>query len=238
MKEMQRLSAVFAAAAVSLCGAVVPAYAEGSAKSDDIVILYTNDVHCGIDDHIGYDGLALYKREMETLYDTVILVDAGDAIQGSPIGSLSKGAYVTEIMNAVGYDAAVTGNHEFDYGVSELMLRADELNCGYINANFTDKTTGELIFDPYKIIDAGDKKVAFVGASTPETLSASTPTYFQNENCEYIYSFGEDGSVYTLIQNAMDDARAEGADYVIVLGHLGESEVPAPDESMGIAEDS
>ncbi len=145
MYKFRKLFSALTAGTVLLGSFVVPAYAEEAAKSDDIVILYTNDVHCGIDDHIGYDGLALYKREMEATHDSVILVDAGDAIQGSPIGALSNGAYITEIMNAVGYDAAVTGNHEFDYGVSELMLRADELNCGYVNANVTNKETGELI---------------------------------------------------------------------------------------------
>ncbi len=225
MKNTRRILALFTAVGLSVSCSAFPAYAEDGAKSDDIVILYTNDVHCGIDDNIGYDGLALYKREMEATHDSVILVDAGDAIQGSPIGSLSKGAYITELMNAVGYDVAIPGNHEFDYGVAELMVRAEELNCGYISANFFNKETGEFPFEAYRIIEAGDKKVAFVGASTPETLSASTPVYFQNDNGEYIYSFGEDGSVYNLIQNAVDNARDEGADYVIVLGHLGESDV-------------
>ncbi len=140
-----------------------------------------------------------------------------------PVGTLSKGAYITRLMNAVGYDAATLGNHEFDYSMTELMVRADELNCGYICANLYNKETGEPLFDPYKIIEAGDKKIAFVGATTPETLGSSTPVYFQNDKGEFIYSFGENGDLYDLLQSAVDDAKDEGADYVILLAHLGES---------------
>ncbi len=225
MKKFLRITAagaafVFAAAAVQL-----PVYAEDSGKSDDIVILYTNDVHCGIDVNIGYDGLALYKREMQEQYKNVLLVDAGDAIQGMPVGTLSKGAYITRLMNAAGYDAATLGNHEFDYSLKTLQVRADELNCGYICANFFNTESGELLFDPYKIVEAGDKKIAFVGATTPETLAGSNPVFFQNEEGEYIYSFGGDGSIYERLQNAVDDAREDGADYVILLGHLGETDI-------------
>ncbi len=225
MKKFLRITAagaafVFAAAAVQL-----PVYAEDSGKSDDIVILYTNDVHCGIDVNIGYDGLALYKREMQEKYENVLVVDAGDAIQGMPVGTLSKGAYITRLMNAVGYDAAVLGNHEFDYSLKELLVRADELNCGYICANFFNTESGELLFDPYKIVEAGDKKIAFVGATTPETLAGSNPVFFQNEEGEYIYSFGGDGSIYERLQTAIDNAKEDGADYVVLLGHLGETDI-------------
>ncbi|MBO6230618.1 MAG: bifunctional metallophosphatase/5'-nucleotidase [Ruminiclostridium sp.] len=225
MKKFIRITAagaalVFAAAAVQL-----PVYAEDGGKSDDIVILYTNDVHCGIDVNIGYDGLALYKREMQEQYENVLVVDAGDAIHGMPVGTLSKGAYITRLMNAVGYDAAVLGNHEFDYSLKELMVRADELNCGYICANFYSIETGELLFEPYKMIEAGDKKIAFVGAATPETLTGSNPVFFQNDAGEYIYGFGENGSIYELLQTAVDDAKEDGADYIILLGHLGETDI-------------
>ena len=225
MKTFLKIIVCAASLSMSLTSLQIPVYAEDGGKSDDIVILYTNDVHCGIDDNIGYDGLALNKREMQQEYENVLLVDAGDAIQGAPIGSISQGAYITRIMNAVGYDAATIGNHEFDYGVTELMVRAEELNCGYICANLYNTETGELLFEPYKILDAGDKRIAFVGAVTPETPFGSTPIYFQNDKGEYIYSFGESGDLYELLQNAVDSALNEGADYVILLAHLGETDV-------------
>ncbi len=225
MKYTKKITALCAAMMFACTAVQLPVYAEDSTKSDDIVILYTNDVHCGIDVNIGYDGLALYKREMQAQYDNVLLVDAGDAIQGMPVGTLSKGAYITRIMNAVGYDAAIPGNHEFDYSLETLQVRADELNCGYICANFYNTESGEPLFDAYKMIEAGDKKIAFVGATTPETLAGSNPVFFQNEEGEYIYSFGGDGSIYERLQNAVDDAKEDGADYVILLGHLGETDI-------------
>lgn len=192
----------------------------------DIVVLYTNDVHCGVDDNIGYAGLALYKKEMQAKTPYVTLLDAGDAIQGAPIGTLSDGGYLIDIMNKVGYDFAVPGNHEFDYGMPRFLDLAGKLNCGYYSSNFMDLRTGNRVFAPYKIITYGDTKVAYVGATTPESFTKSTPAYFQDGNGNYIYGFSEDESgqkLYNQIQDAVNSARAEGANYVILVGHLGES---------------
>ena len=156
------------------------AEADGQGRTQDIIILHTNDVHCGVDDNIGYAGLALYKKEMllETPY--VTLVDAGDAIQGAPIGTLSDGEYIIDIMNKVGYDFAVPGNHEFDYGMERFLELAGKLNCGYSSCNFMSIATGAPVFESYKIFDYGDTEVAFVGISTPESYTKSTPAYFQD----------------------------------------------------------
>jgi 2',3'-cyclic-nucleotide 2'-phosphodiesterase (5'-nucleotidase family) len=192
----------------------------------DIVVLYTNDVHCGVDDNIGYAGLALYKKEMQAKTPYVTLLDAGDAIQGAPIGTLSDGGYLIDIMNKVGYDFAVPGNHEFDYGMPRFLDLAGKLSCGYYSSNFMDLRTGNRVFAPYKIITYGDTKVAYVGATTPESFTKSTPAYFQDGNGNYIYGFSEDESgqkLYGQIQDAVNSARAEGANYVILVGHLGES---------------
>ncbi len=198
------------------------------AADEDIVVLYTNDVHCGVDDNIGYAGLALYKQQMETQTPYVTLVDAGDSIQGTPIGTISDGQYLIDIMNQVGYDFAVPGNHEFDYGMSRFLELAEQLQCGYYAANFMDLTTGQPVFAPYKMMTYGDTKVAFVGAVTPESFTKSTPAYFQNEQGAYIYGFCEDESGQTLydqIQKSVDAARAEGADFVILVAHLGQNGV-------------
>ena len=202
------------------------AYAETANENrDDIVILYTNDVHCGVDMNIGYDGVALYRREMEALHDNVFLVDAGDAIQGMALGTLSKGADVVEIINSVGYSCMTLGNHEFDYTVPELLKRSDELACDYLCCNFFDIRTAEPLFKPYEIFDMGEKQIAFVGVTTPETFSSSTPTYFMDDDGNYIYTFSENGDeLYDVVQASVDSARDEGADYVIIVGHLGEAE--------------
>ena len=196
------------------------------AAEQEIIVLYTNDVHCGVDENIGYAGLSLYQKQMQQQTPYVTLVDAGDAIQGAPIGTLSEGGYLIDIMNQVGYDFAVPGNHEFDYGMSRFLEMADALDCGYYSCNFIELKTGNPVLAPYKMFTYGDTKVAFVGVSTPESFTKSTPAYFQNENGEYIYGFCEDESgqkLYAQIQASVDAARTEGADYVIVVGHLGEN---------------
>ena len=205
-------------------------------EAQKIVILHTNDVHCGIDQakkddavtNIGYAGVAAYKTEMEAQYgeDNVTLIDAGDAIQGGPIGTLTKGSAIVEIMNKVGYDLAIPGNHEFDYGMDNfLSLANDKAEYDYICSNFTD-LKGKAVFDAYKVLTYGEVKVAYVGIDTPETFTKSTPTYFQNDKGEYIYSFqqGNEGKdLYAAVQTAVDAAKKDGADYVVAVGHLGDN---------------
>ena len=186
-----------------------------AAPADEIVILHTNDVHCSYE---AYDKVAALAKDAD------ILVDAGDAIQGGVIGTLSKGEYIVDIMNEIGYDAAVPGNHEFDYDMDQfLKLAKEKAEYPYLSANFVDKT-GKPVFDDYKLFDVDGKKVAFVGLTTPETFTKSTPTYFQDGNGNYIYGFCEGGNgqeLYAAAQKAIDAAEAAGADYVIGLGHLG-----------------
>ncbi len=229
MKERMKqrlLSLLLAMAMVCSLTAGMPVTAFGA--DQDIVVLYTNDVHCGVDDNIGYAGLALYKKQMQQQTPYVTLVDAGDAIQGAPIGTLSEGGYLIDIMNYVGYDVAVPGNHEFDYGMARFLDLAGRLNCGYYACNFMDKVTGTTVFAPYKMMTYGDTKIAYVGVSTPESFTKSTPAYFQDSAGNYIYSFCEDESgqgLYNQIQASVDAARNEGAGYVILVGHLGETGV-------------
>ena len=207
-----------------------------SAKSDDIVILGTSDVHCAIDDNIGYAGLVAYKKAMEEKHNYVALVDAGDAIQGGVIGSLSKGEYVADIMNHVGYDVLVPGNHEFDYGMDQFLnVITKKVGTEYISANFVKD--GKTVFEPYVIKAYGEKKVAFVGITTPETFFKSTPTYFQDANGNYIYGFNQSGEgkdLYKAVQTAVDAAKAEGADYIIAVGHLGDDVASAPWTSQDV----
>lgn len=200
------------------------------AKSNDIVILGTSDVHCGIDQNIGYAGLAAYKKALADKYSYVALVDAGDAIQGDTIGTLSKGEYLVDIMNAVGYDVVVPGNHEFDYGMDQFLnVIVPKMKATYVSANFVKE--GKTVFDPYKIMTFGEKKVAFVGICTPETLVKSTPTYFQDKYGNYIYDFCNDTTgekLYKAVQAAVDAAKKAGADYVVAVAHLGDDEASTP----------
>jgi len=203
-------------------------------EEGDIVVLYTNDVHCAVD---GYAALAAYRTAMLEKTDYVTLVDAGDAIQGEALGTLSKGQYPVDIMNQVGYDVIIPGNHEFDYGMDQFLTLAKAQKSGYICCNFLDLRTGKPVFDGYRIITYGDTKVAYVGIDTPEAISKSTPTYFQDGKGNYIYGFcqGNDGkNLYDAVQAAVDAAKAEGADYVIAVGHCGIDEQSAPWRSTDI----
>lgn len=223
-------------------GTTVPPAAAGDNSGEDIVILTTNDVHCGIDgENIGYAGLAAYKKQMEKENKYVTMVDAGDAIQGDVIGTLSKGEYLTEIMNAIGYDIAVPGNHEFDYGMSQFRDKIVPAFKGtYLSCNFVD-AAGKPVFDAYKILTYGDKKVAYVGICTPETFTKSTPTYFQNDKGQYIYGFcqGNNGKeLYAAVQKAVDSAKNAGADYVVAVGHLGTDPASKPWTSTDVIQNT
>ena len=193
-----------------------------AAPKEDITILHTNDVHC---DYEKYAKVATLHKSAD------LLVDAGDHVQGGVIGTLSKGEYIVDIMNYLKYDAAVPGNHEFDYGMDQFLHIAKDLaKYPYISANFTGKD-GKPYFDAYKIFEVKGVKVAFVGVCTPETFTKSTPTYFQDANGNYIFGFceGNNGAdLYNAVQKAIDAAKAAGADYVIGLGHLGIDEQSSP----------
>ena len=189
----------------------------------DIVILYTNDAHCGIEDGMGYQGLSAAKRALLAAGNKVLLVDNGDAVQGDTIGTLSKGEYIIDIMNKLGYDVATPGNHEFDYGMDQFNKLVEKADFDYISCNFVDKD-GSPVLKPYVIKEADGVKIAFVGISTPKTITTSTPTYFQDGNGNYIYGFMQDDTgekLYTAVQSAVDAARKEGAKYVIAMAHLG-----------------
>ena len=207
---------------VSAAGETVPALTQ------DIVVLFTSDVHCGIESGFGYAGLAAVRDQLAKT-NHVILVDNGDAIQGEPVGTMTTGEALIDLMNAVGYDLAIPGNHEFDYGMDRFMELTEKANFPYISANFNKN--GEPVFDPYVIKEFEGVKVAFVGATTPKTITSSTPKYFQDDQGNFIYDFcqGDTGdALYDAIQGAVDAARAEGADYVVLMGHLGIEESCSP----------
>ena len=203
------------------------AFADGE-EEKDLAILYTSDVHCGIDQGWGYAGLYAVKENLSKDYN-VLLVDDGDAIQGEPIGTMTTGEAIIDIMNSMGYDVAIPGNHEFDYGVERFLELAGKANFPYISCNFNKE--GELIFEPWIMKEVGGMKIAFVGVTTPDTLRSSTPKYFMDENGEFIYGFMADASgeaLYSAVQQSVDAAREAGAEYVIVLGHLGDETECSP----------
>ena len=197
---------------------------EGKVSSSDIIILHTNDVHCGVQDAIGYDGLMLYKKILQKRYDNVLLVDAGDHIQGGTMGLITNGMAIIDIMNKVGYDVATLGNHEFDYGVEQLEKCEQALNCKYISTNYCYHKNKQAIYPAYKIIQAGDKKIAFIGVATPQTLSKTSLITVKDSDGNLVYDFlteNHSRELYERVQSKIDEVRSQGVDYVIILSHLG-----------------
>ena len=188
--------------------------------NDTIVILYENDVHCAVE---GYSKLAAMKNELLENYAHVGVVSCGDFVQGGTLGAVSKGEYIVNLMNKVGYDAIALGNHEFDYHLSRLLELNEMSNTKFLSCNFAKIGEEKSFFDSYTIVSYGDVDVAYVGITTPETINSSSPAQFKNDDGEMIYTFHE-ANLFEIVQETIDDAKAAGADYVIALSHIGYAE--------------
>ena len=227
---MKRITALLLAV-LMLAGTLgLTAWADDDAPQmkKDLVVLFTSDVHCGIDQGFGYAGLVAIRDNLKKT-NHVLLVDNGDAIQGEPVGTMTTGDAIITLMNSVGYDIAIPGNHEFDYGMDRFLELAGKACFPYISCNFNKE--GELVFEPYVIKEFDGVKVAFVGVTTPKTITSSTPKYFQDDDGNYIYGFMQDDTGeggYNAVQTAVDAAREAGAQYVVALGHVGNEETCAP----------
>ena len=199
------------------------------ATSDDIIILYENDVHCAVE---GYSKLSAMKKELQQTYAYVGVVSCGDYIQGSSLGAISRGEYIIELMNLVGYDAVTLGNHEFDFHLDRLEELIGMMNTKPVCCNFQKIGEDASYFNPYKIVSYGDVDIAYIGITTPSTIASSSPAQFKDENGNYQYSFNP-STLYEVVQKNIDAAEAEGADYIIAISHIGYAE----DETYGDLED-
>ena len=213
---------------LALAAVVILAVAAGRGHGD-IVVYYTNDIHSYIDNHLDEEpGLSYSKvAALKNTTENALLVDAGDHLQGTAYGGMDNGTTIIQLMNATGYDAATLGNHEFDYGMAGCLAAIDAAEYPYVSCNFRheqDGVPGDLVLNNFVMLESGKEKIAFVGITTPETITSSSPAYYQDESGNYIYGIdgGMDGSaLYAAAQSAIDDAKAAGADHVIALGHLG-----------------
>ena len=230
------------AAAATMALSAPAASACWTGDVQDITILYTNDVHTYIDKQspkLTYAAIAALKKSYQDDGKNVLLVDAGDHVQGTAYGSMDEGATIIQLMNAAGYDAATPGNHEFDYGMDrakELMADADYpyLSCNWVNLPLNNRVLSDV-----KYFRIGGRTIAFVGITTPETITKSTPAYFMDKNQNrYVYDIlgGEDGQkLYSAVQKSINKARVI-ADYVIGLGHLGVDPSSSPWTSKEVIE--
>lgn len=200
-----------------LCAAAVPAAAQ---KPGDLVFLYENDVHCALH---GYPVIAGLRDSLQRNGCTVGILSQGDFSFGGYMGTASKGLYIIRLMNAVGYDAVCLGNHEFDMGIPHLRLMDSLLLAPMLSCNFRSSLTGQGMMLPFVIRRFGNRKVALVGVTTPSTISSASPVHFQNDNGRYIYNFNPNG-LASNVQQWIDAARSAGADYVVLMCHLGDEE--------------
>ena len=223
----KRLAAIVLCALLVIC--VFPAETFAAQSSEDIVILYENDVHCQVE---GYSKLSAMKKELQETYAHVGVVSGGDYIQGSSLGAISRGQYIVDIMNLVGYDAVTLGNHEFDYRMERLLELVEMMNTKPICCNFQKIGEATSCFEPYTIVSYGDVDIAYIGITTPQTITQSSPAQFKDGNGEYIYTF-HPTDLYDIVQDHIDAAKSAGADYVIALSHIGY----ADDETYGDLED-
>lgn len=221
MKCLLRIAVtVLAFLTVAGCGSTRKA--AGNAN-DDIVVLYENDVHCAVD---GYAPFKFLKDQLSVSHRFVTTVSSGDFVQGGSLGAATRGRNMIDIMNEVGYDFVTLGNHEFDYGIPRQQELINDLNAECLCCNFIDLRTGAQPYKSYSIVDYDGFKVAYIGMSTPYTINSSKPTNFMDADGKYVYSFSGD-NFCEVVQTTVDKARSEGADFVVVLSHLG-------DESEGV----
>ena len=225
-RSFLKAAGVTAAAASMAIGAPAASACWLGDKSD-VTILYTNDVHTYIDKQspkLTYAAIADLKQSYQNAGKDVLLVDAGDHVQGTAYGSMDEGASIIKLMNAAGYDVATPGNHEFDYGMDRAKAIMKEADFPYLSCNWVDLRTGLRVLPSVKVFVRGGRRIAFVGVTTPETFTKSTPAYFMDKaQRKYIYDIqgGEDGKkLYDAVQKAIDKAKLL-ADVVIGLGHLG-----------------
>ena len=218
MKRKLLLFIAFSIVCCCLSVSCSSSHKTSSPSSKDVIVLYENDVHCGVD---GYANFAALKDEMKASHKYVTVVSSGDFVQGGSLGASSHGRNIINIMNEVGYDFVTLGNHEFDYGIPRQVELMEALNAECLCCNFEDLRTGKQLYEPYHIVNYGDFDVAFLGMSTPYTINSSTPSYFKDEKGNFIYSFCIE-NFYDVVQNAVNSARKEGAEYVVVLSHLGD----------------
>lgn len=188
-----------------------------AANSDDIIILYENDVHCAIE---GYSKLSALKKELLQTTAHVGVVSGGDFIQGNSLGAVSQGEYSVKIMNLVGYDALTLGNHEFDFRINRLEELIGMMETKPVCCNFQEVGKDTPYFKPYSIVSYGDVDIAYIGITTPSTLTTAAPAQFKDEKDNFLYSFNPT-TLYDIVQKNIDAAEQAGADYIIALSHIG-----------------
>lgn len=237
MKRTSKLLSLLLALTMAL-SLVAPAMAvevpqAGDSLKGKLVILHTNDTHGGDvagEKSIGTAGVAQLKKDYQAAGADVLLLSAGDAIQGDPLVNLDKGASEVAFMNAAGYDAMCPGNHEFDFGRDNLMTLTKSAKFPVLCANLVSKDTKKPVFEANKVFEtASGLKVGVFGLTTPETASKANPKFVEG------LVFQQDKELYASAQAQVDALKAAKCDLIVCIGHLGVDEGSAPNRSIDVA---
>ena len=187
-------------------------FAVDNISSNDIIIMHTNDVHSRVDDNLGYTSVKAWKNYFEENGNDVLLLDAGDTLHGLPIANLSNGENIVKIMNEIGYDAMTAGNHDFNYGMSQLLNLRDQMNFDFLVSNITKD--GVNAFASSNVYEKGGKKIGVVGLATPESATKTNPANVSG------YDFNDE-KLAEILQEEVNLLEEKGVDYIVALGHLG-----------------
>lgn len=235
MKHAKFLAILLVVAMVfSVSAMAIDAPKTGDDFSGKVVIIHTNDTHGGdlavSGKSIGTAGIAQLRRDYESAGAEVILVSAGDAIQGDPLVNLSKGEAAISFMSLAGYDFMVPGNHEFDWGTSNLLSLEKLAKFKIISANIYDSAKNEPLFDTCMTFDTKLGKIGMFGLTTPEAATKAHPDKVKGT------SFHAGDELYADAQAQVDALKKNGCKYIICVSHLGIDEGSAPNRSIDIAQ--
>ncbi|MCM3174439.1 5'-nucleotidase C-terminal domain-containing protein [Paenibacillus sp. MER 99-2] len=179
-----------------------------------ITILHTNDTHARAVESspaMGFAKVAGIADKYRSENPNTLLLDAGDAVHGTTFATLVNGESIVKVMNEMGYQAIVPGNHEFNYGSDRLVELADMMNFPMLSAN-VKKKDGTRLFEPYLIKEVDGVKIGIIALTTPETMYKTNP-----KNVE-----GLDITDPTAEAKLLVNEIRSKVDVVVVLGHLGQ----------------
>lgn len=204
------------------------------ALADDLVLLTTNDTHSAIDsDSKGCGGVIPRKAIIDSVRKAeknVVLIDAGDMVQGSLYFKYFKGEVEYGLANMMGYDIQILGNHEFDSGLSEMVKNFRRAKSEHLSSNYDFKgTEAEGLFKPYTIRNIGGRKIGFIGLNIdPMSLIA------QKNYAGMKYS----DAIETANKTAAYLKRQEKCDLVVVVSHIGYKMMPGKPSDIELARQS
>ena len=228
---MKKILSLVLALAMMLC-AFAPAMAEGALEGK-LVILHTNDIHgraVADAESFGYARIAMLKKNLQAQGAEVILMDAGDFSQGTPLVNLGYGKNAVEFMNAAGYDIATLGNHEFDWGSDNMEQNMANAKFAVVCANLTRAADGTLVFPANKIYETAIGKVGVFGLDTPETMTKTHPDKVKG------ISFAQGEELFAVAQAQVAELEAAGCDLIVCLGHLGHDDESTGNRSIDLLE--